>query len=73
MNKSVLEICKEENIYFELVFYILMLSLPINQPLARVYFSNNKAFDKLLEYSIHSKLTDKSLFAVTMNAFFVHS
>ena len=50
-----------------------MLSLPINQPLARVYFSNNKAFDKLLEYSIHSKLTDKSLFAVTMNAFFVHS
>ena len=51
VNKSVTVICKDENIYFEQVFYILMVSLPKNQPLASVYFSNNKAFDKLLEYS----------------------
>ena len=30
MNKSVAGIYKEENDYFEQVFYILMLSLPIN-------------------------------------------
>ena len=54
-----------------------MLSLPINQPLASAYFSNNKAFDKPLEYSIFSKLSDdnslESLFAVIMNTFLVHS
>ena len=53
-----------------------MLSLPINQPLASVYFSNNKAFDKFLEYSIHYKLTDTSLdslFVVIVNIFFIHS
>ena len=35
--------------------------------------STNKAFDKVLEYSIHSKLSNNSLdllFAVIMNAFF---
>ena len=61
MNRSVAEICKEENTSFEQVFYILMLSLPLNQPLASVYFINNKTFDKLLEYIIHSKLTDNFL------------
>ena len=50
-NKSVLEVYKEENIYFEQVFYFLMLSLLINQPLASVYF------DEILKYRIHSKLT----------------
>ena len=51
INKSVTETDTEKNIYFEQVFYILMLSLLINQPLASVYF------DQLLKYSIHSKLT----------------
>ena len=76
MNRSVAEICKEENTSFEQVFYILMLSLPLNQPLASVYFINNKTFDKLLEYIIHSKLTDNFLdflFAFIMNAFFLYS
>ena len=49
LNQSVAEIYKEEIIYFEQVFYILMLSLPINQPLTIVYFSNNKVFNKILE------------------------
>ena len=76
MNKSMVETYKEENIYFRQVFYILMLFLPINQPLPTVYFSNNKALDKLLEYNIYSKLTDNSLdslFEVIMKAFFVNS
>ena len=66
------EICKEKNIYFEQVLHSLMLSLPVNQPLVSKYFSDNKAFDKLLECTIHSKLTDNyldSLLAVIMNAF----
>ena len=53
-----------------------MLSLPINKRLASVYFSNNKAFDKRLEYSIQFKLTDDSLdslIAAIMNLFFVNS
>ena len=53
----------------------LILYLPINQPLASAYFSNNKAFDKFLGYSIHSKSTDnslESLSTVIMNGFFVH-
>ena len=53
----------------------LILYLPINQPLANVYFSNNKAFDKFLGYSIHSESTDnslESLSTVIMNGFFVH-
>ena len=70
MNKSVAEIYKDVNIYFEQVFYILIRSLLINQPLSSIYF------DKLLKYNIHSKLTYNSLsslFAVVMNAFFLHS
>ena len=31
-----------QKIYIEQVFISLMLSLPMNQPLASVYFSNNK-------------------------------
>ena len=67
---------KKTNLLKAGICYTLMLSLPINQPLASVYFSNNKAFHKLLHYSIHSQLTDNllySLFLVNMNACFVHS
>ena len=69
LNKSAATIYKE-NIYFEQVFYILMLCLLIKQRLASAYFN------KLLRYNIHPKLaydTLDSLLAVIMNAFFVHS
>ena len=69
LNKSAAKIYKE-NIYFEQVFYILMLCLLIKQRLASAYFN------KLLRYNIHPKLaydTLYSLLAVIMNAFFVHS
>ena len=48
INKSMAEFCKEDNIYLEQAFFILILSLPINRPVGGVYFSNNKAFNKLL-------------------------
>ena len=48
INKSMAEFCKEDNIYLEQAFFILILSLPINRPVGSVYFSNNKAFNKLL-------------------------
>lgn len=69
LNKSAAKIYKE-NIYFEQVFYILMLCLLINQRLASIYFN------KLLRYNIHPKLTYDTLdspLAVIMDAFFVHS
>ena len=69
LNKSAAKIYKE-NIYFEQVFYILMLCLLIKQRLASAYFN------KLLRYNIHPKLaydTLDSLLAVIMNALFVHS
>ena len=69
LNKSAAKIYKE-NIYFEQVFYILMLCLLIKQRLASAYFN------KLLRYNIHPKLaydTLDSLLAVIMNAFFVHT
>ena len=69
LNKSAAKIYKE-NIYFEQVFYILMLCLLIKQRLASAYFN------KFLRYNIHPKLaydTLDSLLAVIMNAFFVHS
>ena len=48
INKSMAEFCKEDNIYLEQAFFILILSLPINRPVGSAYFSNNKAFNKLL-------------------------
>ena len=48
INKSMAEFCKEDNIYLEQAFFILILSLPINRPVGSVCFSNNKAFNKLL-------------------------
>ena len=69
LNKSAAKIYKE-NIYFEQVFYILMLCLLIKQRLASAYFN------KLLRYNIHPKLTYDTLdspLAVIMDAFFVHS
>ena len=52
-----------------------MLSLSINKILASLHFSDTKDFDKLEEYSIHSKLANNSLdslFAIFMDAFFVY-
>lgn len=69
INKYVVPIYKEEDIYFKQVFWILILVLLINQPQVNLYFH------KLLKYKIHSKLTYSylgSLFKVTMNAFFIH-
>ena len=76
MNKSMVETYKEEKyllqaglLYFDAVF-------TNKQPFPTVYFSSNKALDKLLEYNIYSKLTDNSfdsLFEVIVKAFFVNS
>lgn len=53
-----------------------MQSLPTNHTLAGVYFSKNKVFHDLLDYSIHSKLTYSSLNSLItfiMNDSFVNS
>ena len=63
MNKS-----EEENVFFEQVFYLFSVFFFFfnvifvsNKSIVGVQLSNYKAFDKLLEYSVHCKSTDSSL------------
>ena len=68
---------KQENISFEQVIYNLFFDAAFitHKSTFGLYFSNNKAFNKLLEYNIFSESTDnilESLSARYTNAFFIH-
>lgn len=63
ISKCVSDVCKEENIFFEQVFYSLfsMLSLSTHKSSFGAYFLQQQRFHELLEYSVRSKSTDDFL------------